>query len=107
MTKYHAVRTNYNGVRYDSKREAQYAATLDMMRKARGSDRVFEWARQVPFPLRVNGHLICKLTLDFQVCYYDGRIEYHEVKGVETRDFKLRMKLFRALFPDVIVRIIK
>jgi hypothetical protein len=108
VTKYHAVRTDYNGVRYDSKREAQYAAQLDMMKRAaKRSDRVLQWTRQCSVPLETRGVVICKLVLDFEVVYCDGRMEYHEVKGVETPVYKLKMKLFRALYPNVTVRIIK
>ena len=110
MSKYHAKPTVYAGVRYDSKREAQYAAQLDLLTRTGHTHKgvsILQWRRQVPFPIRVNGVLICELVLDFEVFYSDGYVEYHEVKGVETPVFKLKLKLFKALYPKETVRIIK
>ena len=107
VSKYHAKRTVYNGVRYDSKREAQYAATLDQLMRAKGPERVAHWIPQSPWPLVVNGVQVGKLVLDFEVYYADGRWALHEVKGVETPLYKFKMKCFQALYPNHKVVIIK
>jgi hypothetical protein len=85
--KYHARRTEYNGERYDSKAEAEYAATLDLLLKSR---EIKDWERQVLVPLGADD----SLRVDFIV------YEYHEtyavdVKGVETADFKRKKRLWK------------
>ncbi len=59
--------------------------------------------RQVPFPLVVENNKIGKLTIDF--VYYDNELKNivaHETKGYKTRDYILRAKLFKALYPEII-----
>jgi predicted nuclease of restriction endonuclease-like RecB superfamily len=98
VAKYFNKKTEYGGIRYDSKAEATYAQQLDLMRHARGKDRVDSWERQVRFPLIVNGIKICDYICDFLVRYADGRKELVEVKGFVTPEFRIKEKLFRATF---------
>ena len=114
-SKYKAVKTEYKGRKYDSKREAAYAAELDMLKNARtGDKRVEEWTPQVRIPLIVRADskpgkpvLVCHYVVDFAVTYGDGHMEYHEVKGFETEVWKLKEKLFRALYPDAVLKVVK
>lgn len=105
--KYGAKRTLYNGRAYHSKAEADYAAKLDLLRTAKVNDRVVEWRPQVAIPLTVNGQLVCTYICDFAVTYADGRVEHHEVKGAETVAWKLKRRLFEALYPDRVLKVIK
>lgn len=66
----------------------------------RGRD-IKSWRRQVPLRLEVNGTLVCKHLVDFEVTHNDGTIGYVERKGHPTRDWKLKLKLLRALHPDI------
>lgn len=93
--KYGAKKTEYNGVLYDSKREAAYAHELDLRLKAHD---INGWIRQVPFPLDVNGQLIAKYVMDFVVYHKDGTVELVEVKGFETPVYKLKVKLLKAIY---------
>lgn len=98
----------YRGQLYHSIKEKNYAATLDQLKKAKGpKERVQAWERQVAMPMLVNGQLICTLFVDFCVTYADGRIQYEEVKGYRTETWRLKEKLFRALYPDKILRIVR
>ena len=99
-SKYGAIPTIYNGVRYASKRESQYAMQLDALKKARGADRVKTWIGQPRFPMVVNGVKICTYVADFLVKYADGRVIVVDVKGVETSVFRLKQKLYAALYPE-------
>jgi len=99
--KFSAKRTEYAGRTYDSKMEANYAAKLDLLRMASGRMAgVLSWRPQVHVKLEVNGHLVATYIVDFEVTFADGHVEYHEVKGYETETWKLKEKLFRALFPE-------
>lgn len=98
----------YNGVLYDSKKEAGHAALLDACRgSVVPAYQVVDVKRQVHIPMVVNGHLICKYIVDFVVTYGDGRVQYEEVKGFETKIWKIKEKLFRAIYPDRHLKVIK
>lgn len=100
-SKYNATHTQYGGSLYDSRREAEYAASLDIRKRAvNPAERVVKWERQVKTPLVVNGMLVTTWYCDFRVWFADGREEWHEVKGLATPEFKMKEKLFRALYPD-------
>lgn len=106
MNKYNAKKTIYNGFKYDSKKEAEYAMTLDMLKKATNdSDRVIEYERQVPFVCIVNDKKICTYKADFRVYYADKRIEIVDVKGFKTSIYKLKKKLVEALHNIEIIEI--
>ena len=105
--KFGAIRTEYRGREYASKLEAREAARLDLQRSVIGKDRVVEVRAQVPVKLEVNGKLICRYICDFVVTYADGRTEWRETKGYDTATWKLKEKLFRAIYPErrlVVVR---
>lgn len=94
-SKYGNRKTEYRGALYDSAAEARYAAQLDLLMKA---GRVSSWDRQVLCPLQVNGVLICKMVMDFMVWYAGDEAAYPiDVKGVVTRDWALKRKLFEAI----------
>lgn len=95
--KFGAIKQTYNGYSYDSKLEAQYAAQLDWLVKA---GEVKEWERQVKLALSVNDNHICNYFVDFLVRFSDGREEYHEVKGYETPEWKLKWKLAKAIYSE-------
>lgn len=82
---------------YASKSEANYAKHLDQRLKAGD---IKAWKGQVKVQLVVNGSKVCTMIPDFLVTHNNGRNEYVEVKGYQTPIYKLKFKLFHALFPD-------
>jgi hypothetical protein len=94
--KFNARKTVYNGRTYDSRREAQYAAELDLLLKA---GKIRSWEPQFPVPLFVNQTLVGKIVIDFRVEAADGTYEWHEVKGAETPLWRLKWKLSEAIYP--------
>ena len=98
-SKFKNKKAEYNGRVYDSKREAQYAKELDLLRRAvHKENKVIEWTPQVRYPLAVNNQKICTYVLDFMVKYADGRVEYVDVKGVRTDVYKIKKKLMKAIY---------
>lgn len=93
-----AKRTLYRGVWYASKSEARYARYLDALKK-KGT--IESWERQVRYTLKVNGEKVCQMVPDFRVTYPNGKVELHEVKGHPTPVWKMKMRLFKALYPDM------
>lgn len=96
----------YNGSIYHSIKEANYARQLDLRVRAK-NDSLKEWRRQVPVHLYVNGAKICTYTIDFVEIDDLGNEMYTEVKGFETPEWRLKWKLFDALYPDLEKQVIK
>lgn len=94
----------YNGIAYDSRREMQHAMELDLLLK---TGVVTKIERQMWVPLVVDGHAICSIVVDFRVTYQDGRVLYEEVKGFDTAIWKLKRKLFTALYPELEYKVIR
>ena len=104
LSKYGARKKEYNGVVYASAFEAKYAAQLDWRKRAGD---IKDWQRQITFNLVVNKTLICKYIIDFVIINNDDSKEYIETKGFETRDWKIKRKLFKALFPQLNYKVVK
>ena len=83
----------YNG--RDSKFENGKAQELALLKKA---GEIKDFQEQVKIPLEVNGFHICNYYIDFVIEHNDGDIEYLETKGYATDTFKLKWKLFEALY---------
>lgn len=101
VNKYRNKKTEYNGVKYDSKKESEYAFKLDILKNAKDiTERVLDIERQVTYKLQVNAIHICKYILDFKVTFADGRIEYIDVKGYKKGGaysiFKIKKSLMEA-----------
>ena len=110
--KYNSKSSYYAGRWFHSVFEANYARTLDTLKKASNvSERVVAWWPQFKVSLVVNGDLICNYYVDFKVEYADGHIELHETKGYETDVWKLKVKLLEATYlkdnPEVEYKVIK
>jgi len=107
-SKYGNVKTFYNGVVYESKREADCARDLDTLKKAVGKERIESIERQVPFLLQNKftdntgtKHREIKYIADFKVKYTDGREAYVESKGMRTDVYKIKLKLLLYKYPDI------
>lgn len=79
----------------DSKFEASKARDLELLVKAK---EIKSFEEQVKISLQVNGFHICNYYIDFVVTHNDGDIEYIETKGYATDVWKLKWKLFEALY---------
>ena|SRR3990167_11558840 len=98
-SKYNSRRTEYHGTIYQSKKEAQYAFDLDMLKNA---GEIKDWKRQFKLDLRVNGEHIANYYVDFWVLQNDGREELHEVKSqiTMTDTWRIKWRLTEVLFGD-------
>ena len=90
--KYNAVKTELDGIKFDSKKEARYY--LDLKLRVKAGEVIF-FLRQVPFDLPGN----VKYRVDFQEFHTDGTIHFVDVKGVRTTDFIMKKKQVEALYP--------
>ena len=87
-----AVRTEVDGIKFDSKAEARYYVALKLRQKA--GDVVF-FMRQVPFYLPGG----VRYVVDFQEFHSDGTVHFIDVKGMETSEFKMKKKMVEATYP--------
>jgi hypothetical protein len=93
-SKYHNVKTTYNGILYDSKKEAERAMQLDFLQRA---GKIRDLQRQTTIPLMVNGIKVASYKPDF--VYFDvmtGKNVIEDVKGMITAIFRLKQKILEA-----------
>lgn len=79
----------------DSKFEAGKAQELELLKKAK---EIKDYQEQVKIPLEVNGYHICNYYIDFVIEHNNGDIEYLECKGLALPAWKIKWKLFEALY---------
>lgn len=72
-------------------------AELDLLLRAK---QIKGWKCQVKIPLDVNGYHVCNYYIDFVIEENDGTFTYSEVKGFETEVWRLKWKLFEALYGE-------
>lgn len=92
------------GRKYDSKLEMKYRQHLDLLALAGEVIRIEE---QVPYELMVSGQKICVYVLDFRVTYKDGSKKWIDVKGMATSVYRIKKKLFEAIFNPITITEIK
>lgn len=102
--KYNARKTVMCGHEFDSKREAEIYLDL-LSRKQHGEILRIGFQPQYTLLEGFKDNTGKKqkpitYTADFFVAYADGRNEVIEVKGVRTRDYLLRKKLFLHMMKD-------
>ncbi len=101
MSKYHSKKTEVDGYIFDSKAEAVRYSELKLLEAA---GEIEHLQLQPKFPILVNGKKICTYIADFQ--YNDhGRVVIIDVKGIKTPVYRLKKKLFEALYPMKITEI--
>ena len=102
--KYNARKTTVCGRTFDSKREAEVYLELLAQKQAGGIVRIdFQPSYTLLAGVVDNTGKNQKpitYTADFFVTYADGHSEVIEVKGVRTRDYLLRKKLFLHMMRD-------
>lgn len=101
VSKYRSRRTEYGGILYDSKKEAEKAQELDLRVAGKA---VLYWLRQVPF--RLPGGVVYRV--DFQVFYPNREVRYFDCKGrdrktgkfvTDTAASRLKRRQVEALYP--------
>jgi hypothetical protein len=99
--KYNAKAVKIDGYRFASKAEGARYSELKILQR---SGEITDLTMQPTYPLVVKGIPITKYRADF--CYREaGRLVVEETKGFETPDWKIKAKLFKALYPDCIYRV--
>lgn len=105
MNKFHNKKIEIDNIKFHSAGEANHYVYLKMLQQ---SKKISALQLQVPFKLIVNNIKICTFVVDF--FYFDNDLKKQiadDFKGFITPDSKLKLKLFLALYPQVVLRITK
>jgi hypothetical protein len=95
FNKYNSRKQEYNGRTYHSMKEANYAAELDLLKRA---GEIKDWIPQFRIEFIWNGYHIGDYLVDFKVIMLDGTIEFREVKGYETDMWRWKWRMCEAMF---------
>ena len=106
MSKFGNVKTVIDGIKFDSKKEANYYNLLKLLKK---SGRIEDFKIHPRFNYLINytanGRTYTKKAYyeaDFEVIYKD-RTEIVDVKGVQTAIFKQKKRIIKELYGIEIV----
>jgi len=91
-SKFHAVLTECDGMKFQSKKEAKYYRELQA-RIHMGE--VLYFLRQVPFHLL--GGVVYRV--DFMEIHKDGSLHFVDVKGFRTQTYKMKRRMVEASYP--------
>lgn len=98
MRKYRNTPTEVDGIRFASKREAVRYSQLKLLERA---GKIHNLKLQPRYPMVVGSMRVCTYVADFE--YLEGdrpflRPVTEDAKGVKTKDFIIKAKLFHALY---------
>ncbi|MCY8729440.1 DUF1064 domain-containing protein [Bacillus inaquosorum] len=99
--KYGARKTQVDSITFDSRAEAKYYEQLKWLKV---SKQIKDFKLQPRFLLqeafKKNGKIFRKIEYiaDFEVHNLDGSIEIIDIKGVETKEFAIKRKLYERLY---------
>lgn len=105
-SKYGNEPTSVDGYRFDSRAEATYYGELKLRERAGEITSLVADKAALRFPLIVNGETVCVYEADFT--YTDARTGQRivaDVKGHKTAEYRLKAKLFRAVYGFAITEI--
>lgn len=100
-SKYNAKKTEVDGIKFDSKAEADFYGYLKYLKKSKMISSVERQKRIVILPsYEIEGRKVRAVhyIADFVITYIDGEVEYVDVKGYETDIFKLKKKMFESMY---------
>lgn len=101
--KYHAQKTIVGNTTYDSKKEAKRGEYLDWLQKI---GQISDLQKQVPFILQESytnnkGEKIRAIIYVADFVYtQDGQKIVEDVKGVKTKEYLLKKKIFQYKYPQ-------
>ena len=106
MSKYRAKKTEIDGIKFDSKKEAKRYIVLKAL-ESKGE--IENLTLQPKFLLqegfRKNGKAYRKIEYVADFMYeQDGKLIIEDVKGIKTDVYKLKQKLFEKRYQDLTIK---
>ena len=93
-SKYRAIKTIVDGIKFDSKKEAARYSQLKLMEK---SGAIKDLELQPRYDLIINGQKCGFYKADFRY-FESGKEVVEDVKGMKTPMYNLKKKLIRAIY---------
>jgi len=103
-SKYNARKTWVDGICFDSAKEAGYYSSLKLLHRCGELDGFLYHGKMVVAEGKDMEQRAALYEPDFVLLYPDGHYEVVDVKGMETREFKLKIKVLRERYPRVTIR---
>ena len=111
MSKYHSVKAVADGRVFDSKAERDYylLVLLPLLQSGEITAIKFQPKYELQPAFTKNGKHYRAITYvaDFEVLYKDGHKEIIDVKGVETKVFRIKKKLFEYKYKNLNLKVVK
>ena len=98
--KYSNKKVLIDGITFHSKKEGKRYSELKVLLM---TGEISDLKLQPSFPFVVNGQKICSYKADFSYTY-KNHVVVEDVKGFLTDVYKIKKKLFLALYPDLVFR---
>lgn len=101
-SKYNNRKVEFEGIQFDSAMELKYYKYLLQLQAEGVVSEILMQKTYIIFDgYTKDGRKVLpiKYIADFEVHYADGTIEVVDVKGMETKDFKIKKKLFEHRYP--------
>lgn len=108
--KYGNRKTEIDGIKFDSQKEAEYYCQLKLLKQA---GEIKDFGMQQKYELlptfKKNGvtHRSITYIADFVITNNDGTADIVDIKGMETQVYKIKQKLFEYMYPDLSLKIVK
>ena len=99
-SKYHNIKTEADGIAFDSKLEAKRYRELQMLQRA-GEIQGFALQPSFLFSSGV------RYRPDFIICGKDGQIYCEDAKGHKTKEFIIKQKIWESEYPWMQLRIVE
>ena len=109
QSKYRNKKTEIDGIIFDSKKEADYYQRLKIMKHI---GEIQDFDRQVAFELQPefekDGQKIraIRYIADFVIYKKDNSVEIVDTKGIRTKDFELKRKMFEYKYQQYKLKIV-
>lgn len=110
MSKYNNKKTIVDNIKFDSKAEAMRYKQLKIFQQ---SNYITNLKLQPKFELQAKyinnkGEHVRAITYKADFSYIEkGKLIVEDVKGMETKEFKLKKKMFEYKFPEIDFRLVK
>lgn len=106
MSKYRAKKTEIDGIKFDSKKEAKrYIALKELEKKGNIEKLTLQPRFLLQEGFRKNGKAYRKIEYVADFMYeQDGKLIVEDVKGIKTDIYKLKQKLFEKRYQDLTIK---
>lgn len=106
MSKYRAKKTEIDGIKFDSKKEAKrYIALKELEKKGNIEKLMLQPRFLLQEGFRKNGKAYRKIEYVADFMYQqEGKLIVEDVKGMKTDVYKLKQKLFEKRYQDLTIK---